>query len=172
MKHWKIKWSKISLFLFGLLFFMSINAYAAEGDEIEIDSNEQVDYVEGDTIDKVDKYVDGIYNTNEYMRTGISGVVRLAQSGTKLHGSYSTSYTHVVDKIGVKDVKLQYKGSLKIWYTIITLDDRHFTNNSTYMGSFTTTGTIGRTYRLKATHYVTENGSTQTKANMTGELTF
>lgn len=162
--------NKWIVFLFILTFCISINVCAEEG-EIEVDG-EKVQYIEGDYIDEADKYVDGIYNVSVQARTGMTGVIRLSQVGAKLCGSYSTSYTHVVDKIGVKNVKLQCKNSLKVWCTIITLDDRYLNNNSLYAGSFTTTGTIGRTYRLKATHYVTENGSTQTKANVTGELTF
>lgn len=165
------RWNKWIVFVIILTFGMNMSVYAAE-EEIELDSNESVVYTEGDTIDEVDQYVDGIYNVSEYMRASMTGLIRLAKSGTKLHGSYSTSYTHDVDRIGVKDVKLQYKGSLGIWYTIITLDDRYFTNESTYMGSFTTTGTIGRTYRLKATHYVKDGSYKETRNNVTGELTF
>lgn len=140
--------------------------------EIELDSDEQIEYVEGEEIEEIDEYVDGIYNISEYARADISGVIRLAKSGTKLGGSYSTSYTYAVDKIGIKNLKLQYKSSLGIWYTLITLDDRYVTNDSLYAGSFTTTGTFGRTYRLKCTHYITNDGTTQTRDNVTGELTF
>lgn len=148
-----------------------MNVYAAE-EEIELDSNEEVEYVEGDTVDEVDEYVDGIYNTNEYMRVNLTGLLRLIKSGTKLCGSYTTTYSYAVDRIGVKNVKLQYKGSLGVWYTLITLDDRYFTDKSTYTGSFTTTGAIGRTYRLKATHYIKDGSRTETKENQTGNLTF
>lgn len=144
----------------------------AEAKDIELDSNEQIEYVENEEIGEIDEYVDGIYNTSEYARADISGVIRLAKSGTKLHGSYTTSYTYAVDKIGVKNVKLQYKSSLGIWYNLVTLDDRYVTNDSLYGGSFTTTGTFGRTYRLKCTHYITNGSTTQTRNNVTEELTF
>lgn len=150
---------------------MNVNAYAAEN-EIELDSNEEIEYIEGDPLEHFDAYVDGIYNTNENARVSITGVIRLGKSGTTLGANYSTSYTNVVDRIGVKNLKLQYKSSLGIWYTLITLDDRYVSNKSTYTGSFTTTGTFGRTYRLKCTHYITNNGVTQTQSNETEELTF
>lgn len=141
-------------------------------EEIELDSDEQVEYVEGGDIGEIDEYVDGIYNTSEYARADISGVIRLAKSGTTLYGSYTTSYTYAVDRIGVKNVKLQYKSSLGVWYTLVTLDNRYVTNDSFYAGSFTTTGTFGRTYRLKCTHYITNDSTTQTRSNETEELTF
>lgn len=153
------------------VFCMNINVYAAE-EEIELDCNEQVEYVEGGSIDEVDSYVDGIYNTSVQARTGISAVIRLAKSGTTLYGSYTTSYTYAVDKIGVKNVKLQYKSSLGVWYNLITLDNRYVEDASFYAGSFTTTGTFGRTYRLKCTHYITNDSTTQTRSNETEELTF
>lgn len=150
---------------------MSINAYAAD-DELELDSDEYVEYVEGGVVETFDKYVDGIYNTNENARVSMTGVIRLAKSGTTLYGSYTTSYTYAVDRIGVKNVKLQYKSSLGVWYTLVTLDNRYVTNDSFYAGSFTTTGTFGRTYRLKCTHYITNDSTTQTRSNETEELTF
>lgn len=165
------KWSKIGMLLLALLFCMNINVYAAD-DETELDSDEPIEYEENVVIENWDRYVDGIYNTNENARVSITGVVRLGCSGTKLLGSYSTSYDYAVDKIGVKNVKLQYKSSLGIWYDLVTLDDRYFSNMSTYTGSFSTTGTFGRTYRLKCTHYITNDGTTQTRDNVTGELTF
>ena len=63
-------------------------------------------------------------------------------------------------------------GKRGIWYNLVTLDDRYFSNMSTYTGSFSTTGTFGRTYRLKCTHYITDDGTTKTRDNVTGELTF
>lgn len=165
----KNKWIFLVLSIF--VFCLNVNLYA-KAEELELDSDEQVEYVENETIDEIDEYVDGIYNTSEYARADISGVIRLAKSGTNLHGSYSTSYTYAVDKIGVKNVKLQYKSSLGIWYNLITLDNRYVTNDSLYGGSFTTTGTFGRTYRLKCTHYITDDGTTKTRDNVTGELTF
>lgn len=165
------RWSKLIILIFILTFSISMNSFAM-GEEIELDSDEPVSYTEDDTVGEVDQFVDGIYNVNEFARASMSGVIRLVQSGTKLQGSYSTSYTHDVDKIGVKNVKLQYKGSLKVWYTIVTLDDRYRKNESVYMGSFTTAGTIGRTYRLKATHYIIDGVYTETRDNITGELTF
>lgn len=169
MKQRKIKW--IFWVLSVLFFCINVNIYV-EAEEIELDSAEQVEYVEGEEIGEIDEYVDGIYNTSEYARADISGVIRLAKSDTKLYGSYTTSYTYAVDKIGVKNVKLQYKSSLGIWYNLVTLDDRYFSNMSTYTGSFSTTGTFGRTYRLKCTHYITDDGTTKTRDNVTGELTF
>lgn len=166
------KWSRWIVFLFIMVFCFSVNANASEGEK-ELDSDEKVDYEEnGLLIEDIDQYVDGIYNTSDLARTGLTGIVRLAQGKSKLQASYSTSYTYDVDKIGVKNVKLEYKGSLKVWHTIVTLDNRYVTNDSTYAGYFTCDGTFARTYRLKATHYVTINGSTQTKNNVTGELTF
>ena len=168
----KQKKSKLLIVLLSIcIFCMNINVYATET-EIELDSDETVEFVEGEVLENFDQYVDGLYNTSENVRVSITGVIRLAQSGTKLHGSYTTSYTYAVDKIGVKNVKLQYKSSLGIWYNLITLDNRYLTDASFYAGSFTTTGTFGRTYRLKCTHYITNNGTTQTRDNVTGELTF
>ena len=165
------QWSKWILLISILTFSMSFNVCAAE-DEVELDSNEQVLYTEGTTVDRVDQYVDGIYNVDEYARASMSGLIRLSQAGTKLQASYSTGYTTDVDKIGMKNVKLQYKGSLKIWYTIITIDNRYVKNDSIYVGSFSCDGVIGRTYRLKGTHYVTIDGSTESRDNITGELIF
>lgn len=150
----------------------NMNAYADELDDDEVDTGERVEYVEGDTVEQIDQYVDGLYNSNENARAMLSGMIRLAQSGTKLYGSYSSSYTYVAERIGVKNVKLQYKGSLGLWHTIITIDNRYFSNSATYTGSFTTTGVIGRVYRLKGTHYATYNGSTETRNNVTENLTF
>lgn len=169
MKKWRNKWLIVSLIL--VVFCMNVNVHAADN-ENELDSDEIVEYVEGEVLENYDEYVDGIYNTSENARVSITGVIRLAKSGTKLGGSYTTSYTYAVDKIGVKNVKLQYKSSLGIWYNLITLDNRYVTNEAFYAGSFTTTGTFGRTYRLKCTHYITDSGVTQTQSNITGELTF
>lgn len=167
----KNKWNKFNILLIVLVLSMNINVYAAN-EEIELDSDEQIEYEEDISIENWDEYVDGIYNTNANARVSITGVVRLGRSGSKLGGSYSTSYDCTVDKIGVKNVKLQYKSSLGIWYNLITLDNRYVEDASFYAGSFTTTGTFGRTYRLKCTHYITNNGTTQTRNNVTEELTF
>ena len=170
VKRNHISWIVVVMIL--TLFCCNTTVYAEYGDETEIDDGERAEYVEGETIENVDQYVDGIYNSNEHSRATLSGMIRLAQSGTKLAGNYSTSYTYTVDIIGVKNVKLQYKGALGLWHNIITLDNRYFTNKSSYSGSFTTTGVVGRTYRLKCTHYITNNGSTETRDNVTGNLTF
>lgn len=154
-----------------VVFCMNMTVYAAD-EEIELDSEEQIAYTEGDTLDEIDQYVDGIYNVNEYMRATMSGLIQLSQSGAKLQANYSTGYTSTVDVIGVKNVKLQYKGSLKIWYTVITIDDRHVNNDSIYAGAFTCNGVVGRTYRLKATHYIKLGSYTETRDNSTLELTF
>lgn len=167
----KNKWNKLNILLFILMLSININVHAAS-EETELDSDEQIEYEEGIVIEDWDEYVDGIYNANPNARASITGVVRLGRSGSKLGGSYSTSYDYAVDKIGVKNVKLQYKSSLGIWYNLVTLDDRYVTNDSLYAGSFTTTGTFGRIYRLKCTHYITNDGTTQTRDNVTGELTF
>lgn len=171
-KKWK-KYSKwISLFLI-LICLFDIDVLAAE---IELDSEEQVQYVEGEGLDDTwgepDQYVDGLYNLGKNARADLTGIVRLSQYKTKLQADYSTSYAYKVSKIGVKNLQLQYKSSLGIWYNIIKFDDRHFTNASDYLGVFTCNGTIGRTYRLKCTHYVVDNGSTKTRDNITGELKF
>lgn len=172
MRHMKKKWNNLTIFIIVLTLCMGSSVNAAEK-EIELDSDEKVDYIENEDITaELDQYEDGIYNITGVARSGITGVIRLGQSKTKVLASYSTSYTHEVDRIGVKNVILQYKSSLKLWYNIITLDNRYCTKDSLYSGSFTTIGTIGRTYRLKATHYITENGSTQTSSNITGEMTF
>lgn len=164
-------WSKLISCILVVVFCINMSVYAAD-DEIELESDERVEYTEGTVIENLDEYVDGIYNISENARASMTGVIRLGRSGTTLHASYTTSYTVAVDKIGVKNVKLQYKSSLGIWYNLITLDNRYVTNDSFYAGSFSTTGTFGRTYRLKCTHYITNDSTTQTRSNETEELTF
>lgn len=117
-----------------------------------------------------DPYVDGIYNTGA--RSAMTGLVRLYKSGSKVCALYSTVYTSKVDQIGVKDIKLQYKGSLGVWHTIVSINNRYSTNDSSYQGSFSCTGVLGRTYRLKATHYIIDGIGSESKNNETGGLTF
>lgn len=157
-----------------MMFCMSMNAYAAESvaeDEIEANSVEQNAFEEGAVIDQWDTYLENT-TTGEERAASILGIVRLGRSGTKLGGNYSTAYDYDVDKIGIKNLKLQYKTSLGVWKTLVTLDNRYVTNDSLYAGSFTTTGVVGRTYRLKCTHYITDDGKTQTRSNQTGEVEF
>lgn len=173
MKHMNSKKNKyLALILILILICCNMSVYAEELDDDEIDNGERVEYTEGESVDQIDQYVEGIYNSSENARATLTGMIRLAQSGTKLYGSYSSSYTYIASRIGVKNVKLQYKGSLGLWHTIITIDNRYFSNSATYTGSFTTTGVMGRVYRLKGTHYATYNGSTETRNNVTENLTF
>lgn len=164
------KWIVLSMIV---VLCMSVNVSATE---IEIDSDEQLEYEEGENLEEKwgqpDQYVDGIYNVGREARADLSGIIRLGQYKTKVQADYSTSYSYDVSKIGIKNLKLQYKGSLGLWYTIITFDDRHVTNDSLYMGSFTCNGTIGRTYRLQGTHYAVVNGTTKTRFNTTEGMTF
>lgn len=157
-----------------LLFSMSMTVFA-EGETEDI-STEQDSFIEydGQQIDfgEQDSYVDGIYNVGPNARANMVGIIRLVKSGTKLGASYSTDYTYAVDKIGLKNIKLDYKGSLGIWHNIITLDNRYNTNASSYQGAFSCTGVIGRTYRLKATHYIIDGSYTETRNNVTEDFTF
>lgn len=148
-------------------------------EEAELESDEQWEYIENDPnsyISNPDQYVDGIYNdainTTNARSASLTGVIRLASSGNKLCASYTTTYPYTASKIGLKNIKLQYQNSLKIWTNAITLDDRHDTNSAFYTGYFTCNGVFNRTYRLKATHYVVYNGKTQTKTNVTETLKF
>ena len=84
----KNKWNKFNILLIVLVLSMNINVYAAN-EEIELDSDEQIEYEEDISIENWDEYVDGIYNTNANARVSITGVVRLGRSGSKLGGSYS-----------------------------------------------------------------------------------
>ncbi|MDY4971795.1 MAG: hypothetical protein SO101_16340 [Lachnospiraceae bacterium] len=158
-----------------LIFCMGMTVLAEE-DDSESTEIEQLSFIEDDEllkeIDEFDSYVDGIYNVSENARAAMSGVIRLGKSGSKLIANYSTSYSYAVDKIGVKDVKLQYKGSLGIWHTITTLDDRYRTDSSLYQGAFSCSGVIGRTYRMKGTHYVIDGSYTETRNNVTDTITF
>ena len=156
-----------------LLLGMSINV-SAEG--FEDDADKQLEYTEGENLaeiwGKADQYADGIYNVGENARVDLTGMVRLSQYKTKLQADYTTGYTYRASKLGIKNLKLQYKGSLGIWNTIITIDDRYWTDTMTYMGSFTCNGTIGRTYRLQGTHYAVVDGTTISRFNTTENLTF
>lgn len=176
----KIQIKKLSGFLMVCLMFFSFSIQAF-AEEIEVESDEQWDYIENDPdhyIENPENYVDGIYNDvvdeNELnaKSASLTGIIRLASSDGELFASYTTSYPYTATKIGVKNVKLQYQNSLKIWTNAITLDDRHRTNSSYYTGYFTCRGVFNRTYRLKATHYVVYNGKTQTKSNITETLKF
>lgn len=165
------RWSKWIVLICILIFGMNMNVYAAE-DENESGSEEQASVIEEDIVDEVDQYVDGIYNVSPNARASMVGIIRLSQAGTKLQANYSTTYTSTVDKIGVKNIKLEYKSSLGLWYTILTFDDRYRTNKSSYSGSFTCNGVVGRTYRLKATHYIINGSYSESRNNVTGTLTF
>lgn len=158
-----------------IVFCFEIQVFAQEADEVELESDEQWEYVENDPADQnmvLDAYVDGIYNDNPNARTSLTGVIRLASSSQKLYASYTTTYPYAATKIGVKNVKLQYQNSLKIWTNAVKIDDRHATNDTFYTGYFTCNGVFNRTYRLKATHYVVYKGKTQTKTNVTENLKF
>lgn len=163
--------SKVIILICILIFGMNMSVYAAE-DESESSIVEQTSFIEEDMSDEAEQFVDGIYNVDPNARASMTGVIQLSQTGTKLHAYYSTSYTSTVDKIGVKNIKLDYKGSLGIWYNIITLEDRYLTNKSTYTGDFSCTGVPGRIYRLQATHYIKNGSYTQNRYNITEDLTF
>lgn len=170
----KRKWNKLSVCLMIMMLCMSMNVSAAESaaeDEIEANSIEQNAFEEGAVLDQWDTYMENT-TTGEERAASILGIVRLGRSGAELGGNYSTSYDYVVDKIGIKNLKLQYKTSLGVWKTLVTLDERYVTNDSVYIGSFITKGVVGRTYRLKCTHYITDNGKTKTRSNQTGEVEF
>lgn len=164
----KIK--KVIALIMVVVLSMNITVLAAGTDDIstEVNSFEEVESWEGE----IDQYVDGKYNTSSNARAAITGALRLAQSGTKVVCSYSTSYSTSVSRIGVRNVRLMYLTSLKVWNTIVTLDDRYCTNDSLYAGSFTVTGTYNRTYMASCTHYYTNTVSSVSKYNETGELTF
>lgn len=149
---------------------MNITTFAAESDSIEteVESFEELDSWEGET----DQSVDGIYNTSSGARTVLTGTLQLSQSGTKLIAQYASTTSTTVNRIGVQNVRLMYKNSLRVWDTIVTLGDRYRTSASTYAGAFTVTGTYGRVYMLSCTHYYTDTLSSGTKYNETDELTF
>lgn len=167
--------SKIFVMLLVMTLCMNLTVYAQEDDEEDV-YEEQQSFTECDGFitepDVVDQYVDGLYNVDSNARASMTGLIRLYQSGSKITSTYTTTYTTDVDKIGIKNIKLQYKGSLGIWHTIITLDDRYSTNSASYMGSFSCTGVVGRVYRVKGTHYVIDGSYKQERDNVTGELTF
>lgn len=172
----KMQWNKIwrcLVLCVVLVLGINVNVFA---EEVELDADEQLEYTEDESLSEIygeaDQYVDGMYNVGSGARTDLTGLIRLSQYQTKLQADYSTAYNYEVSKIGIKNLKLQYKSSLGIWYNIITIDDRYVTNEAVYMGRFTCNGTIGRTYRLKGTHYAVVNGKTITRDNITGNLTF
>ncbi|MDY2626735.1 MAG: hypothetical protein SOW08_00230 [Lachnospiraceae bacterium] len=168
------KLERIMVFVVLAVFCLNITVCAQEND-VDI-SCEQESFVEYDDqindIGEIDQYADGIYNVGTNARASMSGLIRIYQSSSKLACVYSTEYSHTVNKVGVKNIKLQYKGSLGIWHNIITLDDRYATNTTEYMGSFSCTGVVGRVYRVKGTHYIVDGSYTQSRDNVTGELTF
>lgn len=169
-----LKIGKLLCILSILVFSINITAYAEEN--VEDAEIEQTSFIKHDgsweEIDEFDQYVDGIYNVSNNARTAMSGVIRLCQSGTKLCCNYSTSYSYNVNKIGVRNIKLQYKGSLGIWHTIITLDNEYRNNASDFMGSFSCSGVVGRTYRVKGTHYISDDNYSESRNNETEGLTF
>lgn len=170
----QIKIKKLGCLLIACLIFFSFNIQAFAEEE-ELESDEQWVYVENNPADLnvvPEAYVDGIYNDNPNARASLTGVIRLSVSNNRLYASYTTTFPYAAPKIGVKNVKLQYQNSLKIWTNAITLDDRHATNDTFYTGYFSCNGVFNRTYRLKVTHYVVYNGKTQTKTNVTENLKF
>ena len=164
----KIK--KMLILVMVMVLSMNLTAFAAESDsvETEVESFEELDSWEGES----DQSVDGIYNTNSAARAALTGTLRLSQSGTTLIADYASTYSTTVNRIGVRNVRLMYKNSLKLWSTIVTLDDRYRTSACTYAGAFSVTGTYGRVYMLSCTHYYTDTLSSGTTYNETGELTF
>ena len=164
----KIKKAIVMIIVFVLCTNMTVFAADTDSIDTEVTSFEEIEYWEGE----VDQSVDGIYNTSSVARTALTGVIQLAQSGTKVVASYSTTYSYDVAKIGVRNVRLMYKNSLRVWDTIVTLDNRYRTNASIYAGSFTVTGTYGRVYMLSCTHYYVDTLSSGTKYNETDGLTF
>ncbi|MDY2626725.1 MAG: hypothetical protein SOW08_00180 [Lachnospiraceae bacterium] len=169
-----LKIEKFFVFVLVLVFGLSITAYAEDDSEnIDVEQSSFVSNVgQWNSIEDFEQCVDGIYNVNDNARASMSGVIRLYQSGTKLCCNYSTSYTYDVNKIGVKNIKLQYKGSLGIWHTIITLNDEYRRNASDFMGSFSCNGVVGRTYRAKGTHYISDDSYSESRNNETEGLTF
>lgn len=165
---------KVVVIVFILTLSFNITVHAQEEDEdisCEQQSFEEYDgLLEG--MEDATQYVDGIYNVGANARASMAGVIRLYQGTSKLSAVYSTDYSTAVDKIGVKNIKLQYKGSLGIWHTIITLDDRYRTNASAYQGSFSCSGVVGRVYRVTGTHYIINGSYTESRNNVTGELTY
>lgn len=153
-----------------LVFCMNISALAADNDSIdtEVSSFQEHDEWNG----TIDQSVEGIYNTSPNSRVSLTGILNLAQSGTSLVARYSTTYPSSVNRIGVRNIRLMYKTTLGVWNTIVTLDDRYRTNASSYLGSFSVTGTPGRTYMLSATHYYKDTVSSDSKYNETGSLKF
>lgn len=174
MKRNLIKISK--LFSIVAILFFSIGMTVNAEEDLESVDTECSSFTENDELwnenFEGDQYVDGIYNVSGNARASMTGVIRLCQSDGKLVANYSTSYTYSVDKIGVKNIKLQYKGSLGIWHDIITLDNRYRTNAAAYQGAFSCSGVIGRVYRLKGTHYIVDGSYTETRNNVTDTLTF
>lgn len=170
-----LKKSRFAILSLILIFSVGMTAYAEEDDSEPVDI-EQSSFTEDSNLweemTESDPYVNGIYNVGENARANMTGIVRLGKSGSKLIADYSTVYTYSVDRIGVKNIKLQYKGSLGIWHNVITLDDRYRTNSGAYQGAFSCSGVIGRTYRLKGTHYIINGSYTETRNNVTLELDF
>lgn len=161
------RWIVLTLFV---VLSMNLTVFAADSDSIEteIESFEELGSWEGD----IDQSVYGIYNVAPGARAVLTGTLQLSQSGTKVVAQYATTYPNAVSRIGVRNVRLMYKNSLKVWNTIVTLDDRYRTNVSTYAGAFSVTGTYGRVYMLSCTHYYTNSVSSGTQYNETSELTF
>ncbi len=164
----KIK--KLFILIVIMVLSMNLTAFAAESDSaaIEVESFEELDNWEGE----IDQSVDGIYNTSSAARAALTGTLQLSKSGTKVVAQYASTYSTTVNRIGVQNVRLMYKNALRVWDTIVTLDDRYRTNASTYAGAFTVTGTYGRVYMLSCTHYYVDTLSSGTKYNETDGLTF
>lgn len=174
MNNKNLKAGKFFLLLIIVVFSISMTAFAEDDSEpigVECSS-----FIEDDELwneaGEWDQYADGIYNVGANARSSMTGVIRICKSGSKLVANYSTAYTCVVDKIGIKNLKLQYKGSLGIWHDIITLDNRYRTDAAAYQGAFSCSGVIGRTYRLKGTHYIINGSYTETRNNVTLDFTF
>ena len=164
------KLKKIVALILAMTLCMGMTVFAAEDDSVETEISSFQEYDSWE--EEVDQSIDGKYNTNPNARAALNGVLNLAQSGTKVVAQYSTVYSKDVDKIGVRNVRLMYLTSLKLWNTIVTLDDRYLTDSSVYTGAFSVTGTYGRTYMLSATHYYVNGVASEKLYNETGELKF
>lgn len=175
-------WRKVLVFLVLVTLCWNGTAYAqgAEntGEEsVEQELNSFVEY-EGEAPDfgEIDQSVNGINDVMPGARENLLGMIRLYQSGTRLCCVYSTSYTTNAKRIGVKNLKLQYKGTLGLWRTIVTIDDKYRENASEFLASFSCDGVKGRVYRVTATHYIKgltgKPNYTESKNNQTGNLTF
>ena len=87
------KFMKLITVLLVCVFCINITAYAAE-EEIELEAEESVEYVEDNadySLEDYERYVEGIYNTSENARASLGGLLVLAKSGTTLIADYDTT---------------------------------------------------------------------------------